>query len=366
MPALGHAMEECVFVEWLAEPGSDVTEGQDIAVIETDKSEMELTAPATGRLGKHLVSAGSHVPVGTVVAYVLGEGEQEPASVADMSDEATPAQPAEPASVSAEPAAPAASGGAPSGAGGRHASSPRQRRLARQSGSAENVPRSEQPGRSRPGTARAALAAMVAESWSTIPHFAVSRDIPAGHLTSLVSALRAEGRHISVTDVLLRAFALSLRDRTGDREPHLGLAVATEDGVSIPVIPSPADRGIEEIARLRAAAVERARLGRATTDDALPVTATLSNLGAKGVRSFTGVIPLGQTMLLTTGAVATVVRFADGSIRAEPVFDATINLDHRVFDGAHGADLLQRLAEVVADGTLLRGTRTVDTQRESE
>jgi pyruvate dehydrogenase E2 component (dihydrolipoamide acetyltransferase) len=173
----------------------------------------------------------------------------------------------------------------------------------------------------------------------------VSRDVPADGLLAVVRQRRSAGGTTTVTDLLVKAFALALTDVLGEPEA-LGLAVATDRGVATPVLPRPARTGLDRIAELRAAAATRARAGRMSADDALVPIATLSNLGSMGVRSFTGVIPLGQRMLLTTGAVQDrLILDADG-LRRRHHLDATLTLDHRHLDGAHAARILARLCEL--------------------
>ncbi len=203
---------------------------------------------------------------------------------------------------------------------------------------------------------RAAVAESVLRSWTTIPHFTVSRDIPADGLLRLQADQRAAGVPVTFTDLLLKVFALALAQALDLDAPPLGLAVATGGGVVISVLPDPGGRGLADLAGARASAAERARTGRAGPDDALSPVATLSNLGSMGVRAFTGIIPIGQRILLTTGMVDDRAVFDDHGISRRRVFDATLNLDHRYYDGAHGAGVLARMAELAADPAVLAGS----------
>ena len=367
-------MQECVLVEWIVPPGASVAEGDDVAVIETDKSTMELTAPSAGHLGRHRYDTGAHVPVGEVIAYVLLDGEREPEGQVDggvtaepgsMPDTAAP-EPHEipdapPTGSASTPVAPA--GRPPSPLARRRAASPRARRLQQEAKAAADPGATEaahgangpaaMANRSAAGTYyrpaerhRAAIAESVLRSWTTIPHFTVSRDIPADALVRLLGAQRSAGVPLTFTDLLLKVFAQALAQALELQAPPLGLAVATDHGVVIPVVANPGPRGLADLATVRAAAVERARAGRAEATDALRPIATLSNLGSMGVRAFTGIIPLGQQILLTTGAVEDRATFTEHGITRRRVFDATLNLDHRSYDGAHGAVILARMAEL--------------------
>jgi pyruvate dehydrogenase E2 component (dihydrolipoamide acetyltransferase) len=197
-----------------------------------------------------------------------------------------------------------------------------------------------------PGDAfRRAIADAVAKSWATIPHFAVGREVSADRLRSALAQAKASEPGVTVTDFLLSAFAGALR--AGNHPGDVGLAVATEWGVIIPVVPDVTGCSIEEIATRRRAAVTRARGRRLASGDAVVPFATLSNLGPFGVSWFTGIIPLGQTGLLTVGEIAERAVVSGGEITVRPQFSATFTADHRLLDGVQSAELLGRFAGAV-------------------
>jgi pyruvate dehydrogenase E2 component (dihydrolipoamide acetyltransferase) len=324
IPSVGIAMEEALVVKWLKEPGDEVAADEPVAEIETDKATMDLVSPVAGRLGPHLFEPGTVVAVGTVVAHVLS-GDEAPAPAA-----APGPPPVEVAAVAA-PALPAEGERRP------HALSPRARRLA---AAAAAVPAD--------GRFRELIAAKVTESWREIPHFAVTREVDAEAMLDALGEIRAAGAEPepTLTDLLLRALALALRETGRAGAGDVGLAVATEHGVVIPVVTDVLGRNAAGLARARSAAVERARAGRLGQDDlgASPAS-TLSNLGAFGVDHFTGVIALGQSSLFTVGrAVPRVVAGDDRSLRVRTTFHATLNADHRTIDGADAARLLTAFA----------------------
>jgi pyruvate dehydrogenase E2 component (dihydrolipoamide acetyltransferase) len=352
IPSVGMAMTEAVLNAWLKNPGDSVVSGEAIAEIETDKSSLDLESPGDGVIGRHLVSAGSSVPVGQVIVRVLEPGETEPP------DDTGPAVAAEPA-VQAEAAAAGTAGlagvtrpagttredisgppdGAPrTGSADRvpHTLSPRKRRELR-----EQAEAAAQAASGRRGSRfRAAIAEHVSESWRTIPHFAVVREIDARSVGAAVAAMRGNGLTATAGDLLIRAFALAVTaeaSTTGD----LGLAVATPDGVVIPVITDVPGLGPAALVAARGAAVTRAREGRLSARDlAAGPIASLSNLGGYQVDSFTGIIPAGQQLLLTTGTIADRPVAVDGQVVVRPRFAATLNVDHRYFDGDHAARIL--------------------------
>ena len=330
IPSVGIAMTEALLVKWLKEPGDDVTAGEAVAEIETDKATMELESPVAGRLGSHLAEPGAIVPVGTVVVEVVspGDGTAPAPSEAD----APGPEPAE--SRTSPPSADSASGPV-AASRSPHAQSPRARRLAVERGV-------EAP--SRVERVRELIAAKVSQSWREIPHFAVTREVDAEPMLQTLAALRAAKIEPAptLTDLLLRALATGL-DTSGRRAGgDVGLAVATERGVMIPVVGNVLGLDAAGLARERAAAIERARSGRLGTADleSTPLS-TLSNLGAMGVDHFTGVIALGQTSLLTVGrAIPRVVADGDRALGVRTTFHATLNVDHRTLDGADAARLL--------------------------
>jgi len=352
VPALGMAMSEAVLVAWLKEPGDAVEAGEPIAEVETDKSVLEISASAPGRLGVHRVAAGASVAVGATVTVVLADGESEPAP-SGPSAAAGPAAAAGTAAVdgTAAPAPPAASvAPAPAGTAGDgpsrdlppgrapHRASPRQRRLAALAEQAASpAAAGSSPAVAQDSPSRAPAARQVSRSWSEIPHFAVAREIAADGVTDRLAGETPGGVRVTVTDLLVRALGRSLA-RHGSSD--VGLAVATRHGVQIPVLPDVAGRKLTEVAALRRSAVERARNRRSTKDDGRTPLVTLSNLGTHGVEWFTGIIPLGQRGLLTTGTLAQRPVVKDGRLSVAWRLTAILNVDHRVWDGLDAAELL--------------------------
>jgi pyruvate dehydrogenase E2 component (dihydrolipoamide acetyltransferase) len=291
---------------------------------------MDLESPVAGRLGPHLFEPGAIVPVGTVIVEILIDGEEAAAP--------PPVEAARAGQVPAEGVTHATTlAFVPGSTVGRrpHTKSPRARRLARDGGGDAT---------SRSDRFRDLIAAKVSESWRQIPHFAVTREADAESMLRTLNTLRASGLEPAptLTDLLVRALALALLEVGAGPPGAVGLAVATSHGVAIPVLRGVLGLDAAELARARAAAVERARSGRLDRED-IDTTppSTLSNLGASGVDQFTGLIALGQTSLLTVGrAVRRPVVDTDGTLTARTTFHATLNADHRALDGADAARLL--------------------------
>jgi pyruvate/2-oxoglutarate dehydrogenase complex dihydrolipoamide acyltransferase (E2) component len=376
IPALGMAMTGAILTRWYKEPGETVAAGEAIAEIETDKSAVDLESPADGVLGPHLVAEGDEVPIGTAVTRVLD-------------DEAAPV-PSEPDPGPADTIPAVAGGTAPAAGDGKgtagvsaagvtfpharapHALSPRKRMAARLAAEATASHAAAQETARKTGSAgaagstgttdvagteradgklvgrRRAVAQAVADSWRTIPHFAVQREIDASDADACLAAMRARAPEATYTDLLLRAFALAVgavlapdREPGGDPAGDVGLAVATPEGVMMPVVPGVPALAVPDLVAARQAAVRRGREGRLTERDlASGAVGAVSNLGARGVDAFTGIVPAGRRLLLTTGRIAGRPVAVDGRLAVRTTLIATLNVDHRYFDGDRAADVL--------------------------
>jgi len=212
---------------------------------------------------------------------------------------------------------------------------------------------------------RKLIAEKVTESWQTTPHFFVTREIGAAALADRQQRAReaSPDLRITATDLMVEALATAIADRVDSPQVDVGLAVASQRGVMTPVLRDVLAADLGDLARKRAAAVERgraARLSPADLDD--PPFTTLSNLGPFGVDAFTGVIPLGQASMLTVGRISRrLVVDPDDTPRVRPMFTAILNADHRVLDGADAARVLERFATAVdaAESTFWRSSEPV-------
>ena len=394
IPATGMAMEDAELVAWLKQPGDAVAAGDPIATIETDKVTVDIEAETAGVLGAHLVEAGTVVGAGVVITRVLHDGDApeaaapaaaaagpEPAPPAPAPAQPAPAAPAaaanpvpppqaapvpppaapapasQPAPAASEPpvAVPRSQGvDAATGSRRPHTLTPRQRRELRERNAAAAAPASGALV-SSPETAGApaeldgprkadAVAKAVSESWSTIPHFAVSREIDVTGMLLYLDQVRASGTRASVTDLLLRAASRAWNTVRPGGPDRVGLSVATPRRVINVAVPGVAQLSLPELTERRASAVDRARRGLLKPDDLQASPLTLSNLGTHGVDWFTGIVPVGQTALLTVGRARETVQIVDGRFAARTMMWATVNLDHREFDGADGAVLLEAFA----------------------
>jgi pyruvate dehydrogenase E2 component (dihydrolipoamide acetyltransferase) len=411
LPALGMAQETGRITEWLKAEGEQITQGEPLAVIETDKAAVDLEAPASGVLA-HLSAAGTEVPVGAVIGVILAAEEVAagnataplaPAvngAAAAPSVQATPSGRGSPVAEMAIPSAPT-----PGGAPGRPLASPKARRLAAECGQDLARIAGSGPGGAvlaadvlaaatgplRAGTLPTAIAPMVevateaptaaapaaqaaisaiwrlmaertTQSWTSVPHFFLVREARADHLIAWrTRALGETAEPITYTDLLVKVVAEALRRHprvnaswdggavvTHD-EVNVALAVAIEDGLVAPVIHTADGLSLAAVARRRQDLVSRAQSGRLRPRDLQDGTFTISNLGMYGVDAFNAIINAPQAAILAVGRIAECVVPVDGQPAVRPMLTLSLSCDHRVVDGARGAQFLATVAELVED-----------------
>jgi pyruvate dehydrogenase E2 component (dihydrolipoamide acetyltransferase) len=371
MPALGMAQETGKVLKWLRAEGEEVRQGEPLLEVETDKANVEIEAPASGVLARVLAREGDEVPVGQVIGWVLLPGE----SPADLPPQAAP-QPR-----TAEPqAAPPASAGSPTEVAPqppRPRASPKARRLAREMGVDLRSVAGSGPGGAvlaadleRLGAGEAAevshvwklMAERTARAWATVPHFFLQRDVRADRLGAWREALRRRvDVELTFTDLLVKLVAAALRahpevnvrweDGRVRRLPdvNVGIAVATDHGLVVPVVHRADKNPVEAIARRRAELVDRARAGKLRPEDVEGGTFTVSNLGMYGVDRFLAVVNAPQAAILSVGRVVDRVVVDDGRPAVRPSLTLGLSCDHRALDGARAARFLETLAAWVEE-----------------
>jgi pyruvate dehydrogenase E2 component (dihydrolipoamide acetyltransferase) len=357
MPALGVAQDTGRVLRWFSAEGDAVSKGQPLIEIETDKVVVELEAPADGTLSAVRAHAGDDAPVGSVIALILAPGEARP-------DAPAPAPAPEPRRAPASPVA---------------------RRMAREAGIDLDslAARLGRPVQARDvqhvaGDGAAAdapepvsnlwrtMADRTTASWTTTPHFMLQRELNASRILSWQQAARERlGVRITITDLLVRATADALGRHPaftrswagGGLTTHpaigVGLAVALDDGLVVPVIREPDTRRLADIARRREDLIARARAGRLEPGDVQGGTFTISNLGMYGVDAFAAIINAPQAAILAVGRIADRVLPLGGLPTVQPALTLTLSCDHRVVDGARAAAFLQTLAETLEEPVLL-------------
>ncbi len=378
MPALELAQETGKLVAWRKNEGDSVSKGEPLLDVETDKAVVEIEAPADGVLAGVSAQAGAVISVGKTIAWIVRPGETPPAEArpADSGRRAAAAGPVA-AAASAPVAAPAA---------GKGRISPKARRLAQEhgidlatlrgSGSEGEILTSDVEAAIAaagaptqvevPGSVWRLMAERTLQSWTTVPHFFLVRDVDAGALNQARNqrgpAIERE-RFVSLTHtdllVALVARALARHPRVNaswtpngirsNGEINIGVAMAVKDGVVATVIRNAGQIDLGDISVQRRDLAERAKTGRTRPADIAGATFTISNLGMYHVDAFTAIISPPQAAILAVGSITDRVVPVDGRPAVRPIVTLTLSCDHRVIDGAHGALFMNDLADAMND-----------------
>jgi pyruvate dehydrogenase E2 component (dihydrolipoamide acetyltransferase) len=408
MPALEMAQETGKLVSWKKKEGEAVKKGELLLEVETDKAVVEIEAAADGVLGGITAQIGDVVPVGQTIAWLLKAGESVPAASAPTQTGRTGAAAGTAPAATAAAAAPVAAGDEAATAGPVRIS-PKARRLAKEHGVDVSRIKGTGPGgeilaedvlgakssAAAPGSATkpapaappssssrtspsvstelgamSSIGKIMAErtthSWTTTPHFFVSREVDG---TALVAARdkfgadieRTRGVKLTYTDLLTAIIARVLRKHprmnaswTGDSikanpDVNVGLAMAVTDAVAVGVVPKTDTLALGDISVRRRDLSERARTNKLQPADIAGATFTISNLGMYHVDSFTAIIVPPQAGILAVGAMTDRVVPVPGGIGIRPMMTITLSCDHRVVDGARGAAFMHDLVEALLD-----------------
>ena len=368
MPSLGADMEEGTLLEWRVGPGDRVRRGDVVALVDTEKAEIEVECWDEGTVEKIVVAVGETVPVGAVLAVLRADGE---AVELPQPAPPRPAAPAErPAAIPAPVAVRPATAQEPTV---RVRATPRARRLAADRGidlasmargggeiTGADLERATPAAPARAAGIRHAIAVAMARSKREIPHYYLETAIDFGAARSWldwVNRDRPIEQRLLPAAVLVRAVALALREMPdlngfwvdGGFAPgdgvHLGFAVSLRAGGGL-LAPVLRDADRQSVAALMAGLrdrVARARAGRLRSSELSGATCTVTSLGEQGVDKVYGIIHPPQVALVGFGAIREQPRICDGAIAVRPVITATLSADHRASDGQRGARLLARL-----------------------
>jgi pyruvate dehydrogenase E2 component (dihydrolipoamide acetyltransferase) len=403
MPALGMAQETGTLLQWLKAPGDAVTKGEPLMEVETDKTTVEIEAPASGTLSNVIAKPGDVIPVGQVIAVILSAGEADKSSAVVA---ATPIARRIAAEHKVDLAEVKPQGGrvqkedvlayvsAKSSGNGRMLASPKARVLAQERG----IELKMIPGSGPDGAVLAAdvlavsstpapvvaeaksaepmtisriwqvMAERLSQAWTTIPHFYLLREVNASHLIAwLADARERSAEKITYTDLLVKVTAVALRQHPrlnaswrggtigSNSEVNIGLAVAIEEGLVVPVVHRADMLGLSQLAARRAELVTRAQAGKLSLDDLSGGTFTISNLGMYGVDAFSAIVNPPQAAILAVSRIADRVVPLNGQPAVQPMMTLSLSCDHRVVDGARGAQFLQTLADLIEHPLRLLG-----------
>jgi pyruvate dehydrogenase E2 component (dihydrolipoamide acetyltransferase) len=403
MPKLSDTMTEGVVAEWHKKVGDTVSSGELLAEIETDKATMEFESFFDGVLLHIGIEKGATAPVNDILAIIGEKGEDIKALLADAKKGAaapaeTPkedAAPAEekketPAPVTEEKSTPAAKPApqpvAQSSGDGRIFASPLAKKLAEDKGidvnlvqgsgengrivkrDVENYVPYERPAGGNYSAApagtesysdekvsqmRKVIAKRLAESKFTAPHFYLTLEIDMDNAIAARKAMNAhEGVKVSFNDMVVKAVAMSLRKHPtvnsawmGDfirrnNHIHIGVAVAVEDGLLVPVVRFADTKGLSQIGSEVKDFAQKAKDKKLQPQDWEGNTFTISNLGMFGIQEFTAIINPPDSCILAVGGIKQVPVVKNGQVVPGNVMKVTLSCDHRVVDGASGSEFL--------------------------
>lgn len=401
MPRMSDTMEEGKILAWLKNVGDRVEVGDVIAEVETDKADMEMEALDEGFLAAIRVREGESVPVGSVIA-LLTEAQGEAVDVAPPPANGKPPRAAakKPAAKNANKKVRKIRDTAPKTApsvrkkGGRVLASPIVKKIATERGIDLSAVRGSGPGgriikqdlegvsapagRSISKTAspaaavegriepfsrmRAAIAKRMAGSMRDAPHFFVTSEIDMSEAVRLRTSLKLSDRvpgEVTYTHLLVKAAAVALQrhprvnaaytpeGRAFRDDVNVGIAVALDDGLIVPVLHDCQRLSLLEVAARANALVERARSGTPRPEDLSGGSFTISNLGMYPVEHFTAVINPPQAAILATSAIKERPVVRDGQIVIARTMLVTLSSDHRVLDGATSARFLQEFKNLL-------------------
>jgi len=379
MPALELAQENGKLVSWQKMEGERVAKGEPLLEVETDKALVEIDAPGDGILAGLKAHPGDVIAVGAVIGWILNPGEVVPettASVTALREAARQQAPTLPVTPPTEQlSAPPPK------------ISPKARRLAREHSIDINQLHGSGPGGEilasdileaakpeatlsteveKPSAVGRLMAERTTQSWTSVPHFFVTREVDAANLVKererLTPAIeRARGVRPTYTDFLIALVAGVLEHHPRmyaswanegicvNQEVNIGLAMAVKDGVVLTVIRRAPTLDLGGIAVEQKNLRELAQAGRLRPSDISGATFTISNLGMYGVDAFSAIIHPPQAAILAVGRIADRVVALNGLPAVRPMMTLTLSCDHRVIDGARAGAFLNDLSEAILD-----------------
>lgn len=412
MPALSPTMEEGTLAKWNVKEGDNVSSGDVIAEIETDKATMEVEAIDEGVVGKILIDAGAeNVKVNTPIAVLLEDGESaDDIDVSSLGGASAPAAPAKSeapaeegkANGAAAPSQSAAPAPSQSSGSDRILASPLAKRLAEQNGLdlaavAGSGPRGrivkrdiekalkDGTGKAAPAAATIAPASVDArlyppESYEAVkldgmrkviakrltqsfnqevPHFPLNIDCELDNLLAARARINAtspkEGDgafKLSVNDFIIKASAMALKAVPAanatftdeaillHKHADIGVAVAIDGGLITPIVWKAEEKGLKQISAEIKDMASRAKARKLKPEEYQGGTFSVSNLGMFGITSFASIVNQPHGAIMSVGAGGERVVVKDGKMEIATVMTVTLTCDHRVVDGAVGAQFL--------------------------
>jgi pyruvate dehydrogenase E2 component (dihydrolipoamide acetyltransferase) len=370
IPKIGLVMENARLVRWLKDVGDVVRQGEPLLELETEKSVVEIECTESGRLVELLLRADQEARVGDRIAWLENGIAAAPGQSAPEANREGNAERIKSSPVARRLAAQHAvdlRGITGTGPRGRVQLIDVQRAL--ESPAAAGAVASAPPGVQSLSSMRRALARSMTLSNATVPQFAVERAVDWTALKTLRAKLGAElpagTARPSVNDFLLQGIAGALHrfpalnvTFAGDANSpdagvvaaqgvHIGLVVAVDQGLLVPVFHDVERLGLQELARRRRDVVQRALQGKLKREELDGATFSLSNLGKDGPDRFNALINPPQSAILAVGRRRDCVVARNGSIHVRPMSQLTLTVDHRVADGRLASDFLASLVDIL-------------------
>jgi pyruvate dehydrogenase E2 component (dihydrolipoamide acetyltransferase) len=398
MPKMGDGMEEGTLLEWLKKDGETVRSGEVIGTIQTDKATLELEAPGSGRLAGILIAPGETVPVGKPIALLLKDGESVPSEWGGAAA-SSPAATAVVEAPKVETAVAAIAAPATTNGSDRIKASPLARRIAADRGidlagvtgtgpggriverDLENVVASKPKVAVAPALVASAedqvvkvnrirqiTAQRTQHSKQTVPHFYVTVEVDLEHIQALRDQFAAEeSGKVSVNDFIVKSVALALRDMPQVNASYqedgslliyggvnIGMAVALEDGLTVPVIKNADALTLRQIGARARELAGLARENRLPLDDLSGSTFSISNMGMLDVENFAAIINEPNSGIIAVGtARRTLVVNDEDEVEVRLRMKMTGSFDHRVVDGAVGANFMNAVRGYLENPTRL-------------
>jgi pyruvate dehydrogenase E2 component (dihydrolipoamide acetyltransferase) len=436
LPALGMAQETGIIVRWLKAEGQEVTKGEPLVEIETDKATVEIEASTSGILTNVTGAVGVEIPVGQVIASIIDSAEVSQENTLakggiayrkTISDGNAPPQSGDRlSSVTASPLAARIAAEhnldletiKPSGKRIQSSdvlahvqdrqtaesiisshprlvpASPKARRLAAEQGKEIATIHGSGPGgavlvadvqatknestiiqvtepvtgiigaqkESAVSHVWRVMAERTTQSWTSVPHFYLVREVNASRLISWREQIQVRSSEkVTYTDLLIKVLAATLREHPRlnsswhagsiifHEEINIGLAVAVDEGLIVPVIHRADEYSVQDLALIRKELITKAQTGKLRPQDIQDGTFTISNLGMYGVDAFNAIINPPQAAILSVGRIAERVVPVLSQPSVQPMIVLSLSCDHRVVDGARGAQFLATLADLVEE-----------------
>jgi pyruvate dehydrogenase E2 component (dihydrolipoamide acetyltransferase) len=384
LPRIDVGMTQGTIIEWKKKGGDWVKKGEILYVLETEKVTFEVEAPESGILSPLMAQAGDVLPVGTIVAFILQPGEESPDISTQVKIEIKEKTPSFPQTEAVEKLE-----GAKEAAGIK--ASPLAKKIAKE----HRIDLSQIEGTGPEGritkedvmrvmdgakkseiepmgqeeilplsSMRRTIARRMIESFQSAPHFYLSVEVDMEELKKAREKLspiieKIAGVRLTYTDLLIQITAKALERHpelnatwAGDgikrlSNINLGLAIAVEDGLIVPVIRQANTKSLIEIVRMRADLGQRAVQGKIRLDEMRGGSLTITNLGMFGIDQFHAIINPPESSILAIGRIADKPVVHNGQIVIRPRMNLTLSIDHRILDGVSGSRFLKRMKELI-------------------